>query len=386
MRHRNPDDLPIVFKRLFGAEPLLFRAPGRVNLIGEHTDYNDGFVLPAALDLSTFVAIAPRRDQTIRVHSVNLNADFEFEMDAPQQPRGDWSDYIRGTVLALAASGHRLSGADIAIESTLPMGSGLSASAALEVSIGYALLAVSCEKIDLLALAKIGQRAENEFVGMRCGIMDQFVSCHGVAGCAILLDCRSLEWRPIRIDPSVRIVVSNTMVHHRLAGSEFNLRRQECEEATAFLSTRFDGVTALRDIGPAQFEKCAGLLPDRIARRARHVIFENERVIAAAAALDAGDFGFCGRLMNESHESLRDDYEVSCPELDLMVELARDLPGVYGARMTGGGFGGCTVSLVAASEAEHFARTLGPAYEKATGRTPMIFSCFPGPGAGPVTL
>jgi galactokinase len=386
MRHHNPHDLPLVFRRRFGAEARIFRAPGRVNLIGEHTDYNDGFVLPAALDLATYVAIAPRRDRLVRAHSVNLNADFEFDLDVAQQPRGDWSDYVRGVAVALEKSGHGLSGADIAVSSTLPLGSGLSASAALEVCVGYGLLSVCGAKIDRLELAKTCQRAENEFVGMRCGIMDQFISCHGVEGCALLLDCRSLQARPIPIDPSVRIVISNTMIHHKLAGSEFNLRRQDCEEAVALLSARLKGVAALRDVGSAQLERNADLLPDRIARRARHVIAENERVVAAAAALDARDFDACGHLMNESHESLRNDYEVSCPELDLMAELARRLPGVHGSRMTGGGFGGCTVSLVDASQAERFMESVGAGYERATGLTPMIFSCLPGPGAGPANM
>jgi galactokinase len=379
-------DLPLAFQRRFGGKPLFFRAPGRVNLIGEHTDYNDGFVLPAALDLSTFVAIAPRADRLIRVHSVNLGADFSFDLDAEQKPYGDWSDYVCGVAVELEKSGHRFRGADLAVLSTLPMGSGLSASAALEVSVGYALLALSGYEVDRLELAKTCQRAENEFVGMRCGVMDQYISCHGLQGCALLLDCRSLESRPISIDPRVRIIVSNTMVHHQLAGSEFNQRRRDCEHAVALLSTVLNGVSALRDVSAAQLREHGGLLPTQIAKRARHVVEENARTIAAAEALAVGDFVECGRLMNASHVSLRDDYAVSCPELDLMVELALGVPGVYGARMTGGGFGGCTVSLVEATAAEAFVEAVGPAYEKATGLKPMIFSCYPGPGAGPVDL
>ncbi len=379
-------EFSLAFARRYNAQPRLFRAPGRVNLIGEHTDYNDGFVLPAALELATFVAIAPRPDRVIRVHSLNLDQSFTFDLDIAQHRRSDWSDYIRGVAMELEAAGHRLVGADIEISSTLPMGAGLSASAALEVAVGYALLSVARTPIDRLELAKVCQNAENEFVGMRCGIMDQFISCHGVEGCALLLDCRSLDAKPVRIDPSVRIVIANTMVRHQLAGSAFNERRRDCEEATALLSSVIRGVVTLRDVEPAQLELHAYLLPERIARRARHVVAENARTLAMAAALEAGDFNTCGRLMNASHSSLRDDYDVSCPELDLMAQLARDVPGVFGARMTGGGFGGCVVSLVEAKAVEGFAENVAPAYEKETGRAPVIFSCSPAAGAGPVDL
>ncbi|QGM96350.1 galactokinase [Methylocystis parvus] len=382
----DPRDLPSLFERRFGRAPKLFRAPGRVNLIGEHTDYNDGFVLPAALDLATYVAIAPRQDRLLHAHSENLNADFAVDLDAAPGPAGDWRDYVVGVALELEKSNYRLCGADMVIMSVLPMGSGLSASAALEAAVGYAMLSVANRPVDRLALAKICQRAENEFVGMRCGVMDQFISCHGVEGSALLLDCRSLEARPIPLDPTVRVLVCNTMVHHQLAGSEYNLRRQDCETAVALLAKSINGVTALRDVSVNELDKHAADLPPVIFKRARHVVTENARVLAAVAALEASDFAEAGRLMNASHESLRDDYEVSCPELDLMVELSRAAPGVFGARMTGGGFGGCTVSLVDARAADRFAESVGPAYERMTGLRPMIFSCYPGPGAGPVAF
>jgi galactokinase len=386
MRRHDANALPQAFRSRFDGEPRFFRAPGRVNLIGEHTDYNDGFVLPAALDLATYVAIAPRRDSLIRVHSVNLDADVSFDLAAPQRPSHDWTDYIRGVAVELSRSGYQLRGADLAVLGTFSMGSGLSASAALEVAFGFAMLSVSEVRIDRLALAKICQRAENEFVGMRCGIMDQFISCHGVEGAALLLDCRSLDARAIPIDASVRIVVCNTMVHHELASSAFNQRRSDCEEAVRLLAPELGAIQSLRDVTPARLEAHRAALPDLIFRRARHVVSENRRVIDAVAALEQRDFAEAGRLMNASHESLRDDYEVSCPELDLMVELARQAPGVHGARMTGGGFGGCTVSLVDAGAAEAFADSVGPAYREATGLTPTIFSCYPGAGAGPVFL
>jgi galactokinase len=378
-------DLVARFERLFGAEPRLVRAPGRVNLIGEHTDYNEGFVLPAALDLATFVAVAPRPDRLLRVHSLAFAASAEFDLDDRLPvPRRDWSDYVRGVAIMLERAGHRLSGGDLMIGGDLPMGAGLSASAALEVAAGYALLNISGISIDLIELAKCCQRAENEFVGMRCGIMDQFISCFGVAGHALLLDCRTLEARPVAIDPRVRLVICDTMVRHELASGEYNLRRQDCERAVALLSGPLGGIKALRDVTANQLVQHAALLPDVTFRRCRHVITENLRVLSAAAALETGNIVECGRLMNESHLSMRDDYEISCPELDLLVELAQGAGGTFGSRMTGGGFGGCTVSLVAADAVERFISIVGSAYRHATGLTPSIFCCTPAPGVSPV--
>jgi galactokinase len=374
-------DLVSKFADRFEVAPRLFRAPGRVNIIGEHTDYNEGFVLPAAIGLSTFAGVAPRRDRRIRVHSLAFAETFEFDLDDPAPaPRRAWSDYVRGVAIALERAGHRLKGADLMLHGDLPMGAGLSASAALEVSVGYSLCRVSDVTIDLTDLALICQRAENEFVGMRCGVMDQFISCRGVAGCALLLDCRSLEARPVRVDPGIRLVVANTMVHHALADSEYNLRRQECESAVERLAAAIEGIASLRDVTPEQLALYGVKLPERIFRRARHVVSENARVLQAAAALEIGDVAKCGQLMNESHVSLRDDYEVSCAELDLMVELACGVDGAFGARMTGGGFGGCAISLVKADCVERFREIVGEAYRSATGLTPSIFSCAPGSG------
>jgi len=380
---RIAEELVSKFKSLFGAAPRLFRAPGRVNLIGEHTDYNDGFVMPAAIDLSTIAAIAARRDRKLRVHSLAFAQTVEFDLDDPSPtPRGDWSDYVRGVTLSLDNAGRRLVGADLMLHGDLPMGSGLSASAALEVAAGFALCSVSDAAIDLTDLALYCQRAENEFVGMRCGVMDQFISCRGVAGCVLLIDCRSLEAWPLRLDPRARLVICNTMVHHELASSAYNARRKACERAVALLSGPLYGVKALRDVTQEQLSHFSALLPDPILRRARHVVSENARVLQAATALAAGDLAEFGWLMNESHRSLRDDYEVSCPELDLMVELARGAPGVYGARMTGGGFGGCTINLVEAERVESFKEIVGEAYRDATRRTPRIFVCDPATGVG----
>jgi len=385
MESRIERDLIAAFRRSFEREPRLFRAPGRINLIGEHTDYNDGFVMPAALDLSIWAAIAPRSDRRLRIGSLIMDEVVEFDLDdANAQPRGDWTDYVRGVAIFLHRAGYELSGADLVLDGNLPIGAGLSASAAFEVAAGFALLTISGAEVDRVELAKICQRAENQFVGVRCGIMDQYISCCAVAGSALLLDCRSLVSRKVAIDPNARLVLCDTMVRHQLASDEYNLRRADCERAVAVLSTRLDGIAALRDVTFAQLMRHADAMPQLVFRRARHVVGEIDRTLRAAAALDAGDLKECGRLMYLSHESLRDDYEVSCAELDLMVEIARSLPGVYGARMMGGGFGGCTINLVEASRAEAFAQAMADRYRAAIGVTPPILTCVPGPGAGPV--
>jgi galactokinase len=378
-------DLIGEFRRLWGGEPRLFHAPGRVNLIGEHTDYNDGFVMPAALDLSTIAAVRPRADRRLRVRSLAFPETAEFALDQPDPaPRHDWTDYVRGVAVMLERAGHRLVGADLLVGTAIPLGAGMSSSAALEVAAGYALLRMAGETVDPVALARCCQRAENEFVGMRCGIMDQYISCCGGAGHALLLDCRSLQARPVPIDPRVRLVICNTMVRHELAASEYNLRRQECERGVALLSPAVGPIRALRDVSAGQLEQHAELLPDLTYRRCRHVVSENSRVLKAATALDAGDLTRFGRLMVESHVSMRDDYQISCPELDLMVSLALPQKGVFGSRMTGGGFGGCTVSLVDAEEVGRFSETVAGRYRDLTGLSPMIFTCLPGAGAGEV--
>jgi galactokinase len=380
-------DLAAEFTRRFGPTPQVFRAPGRVNLIGEHTDYNDGFVLPAALELATYVAMAPRGDRRLRVHSQAFDSTAMIDLDEPTPTaRKDWSDYVSGVALVLEQAGHRLTGADMLVGGDLPLGAGLSSSAALEIAAGYALLHGAGIPIDLVALSRWCRSAENDFVGMRCGIMDQLVSCCGVSGHLVLIDCRSLAMRPLRLDPSVSLVVCNTMVHHELASGEYNIRRRECEEGVALLSRSLGEVAALRDVTPEDLERHADLLPEPILRRARHVVSENARVLEAVAALESGDLARCGQLMSRSHESLRNDYEVSCAELDLMVALASSVPGVLGSRMTGGGFGGCTVSLVEAEAVDRFTESVGRAYRSATGKQPSILACTPGPGVGPVAV
>ena len=353
----------------------LFRAPGRVNLIGEHTDYNEGYVLPAAIEFSTWVTSVPRNDRTVSVYAENFSEQIEFDLDE-QSPhaRGHWSDYVRGVAVTLKRAGYSLRGAELRIRGEVPIGSGLSSSAALEVASGFALLTNSGLMVDRRELAELCQRAENEFVGIRCGIMDQFVSCHGQAGKALLLDCRSLEYELLP-SPDALIAVCNTMVKHSLATSQYNARRVECETAVRHFAKKRPDVQALRDVNEADLELYGGDLSEVIFRRCRHVITENARVLGAGTALKKGDLVAFGRLMNGSHRSLRDDYEVSCKELDLMVELAQAVPGVYGARMTGGGFGGSTVNLIAAEIVDEFKETVGRGYEAAFGLTPEIYIC-----------
>lgn len=363
------------FDSLYHSDAQVYHAPGRVNLIGEHTDYNEGFVMPAAIDLYTWVAIAPRPDRRLHIHSENFAESVEFDLDDPnQRALGHWSDYVTGVALMIVRSGQCLRGANILIRGEIPTGAGLSSSASVEVASGYAMMKNSGLSVDLFEMARLAQRAENEFVGARCGIMDQFIVCRGEAGHALLLDCRSLDYRPVRIAEGARLVICNTMVKHELAHGEYNTRRAECEAGARFLAKKIPGITALRDVTPADLNRHGGGLSEVIYKRCRHVIAENARVTDAAAALTRGDLIEFGRLMYESHRSLREDYEVSSPELDTMVRLAREAEGVYGARMTGGGFGGCTINFVMADKVEDFKQRVATGYEQATGIAPEIYA------------
>jgi galactokinase len=378
-------DLKKAFERRFGARPRIFRAPGRTNLIGEHTDYNDGFVLPAAIDRWTWVAIAARADRELHVYSEHFAETVGFDLDdVSPAPRRHWSDYVRGVALMMGRAGCRVSGADMLIRSDVPLGAGVSSSASLEVAAGMAMAAISGCEIPRLELARLCQRAENEFVGARCGIMDQFIACAGEEGRAVFLDCRTLEHERVPLPRDVRLVLCNTMVKHEIAGGEYNKRRAECEEATRRLATVMPNVRALRDVTPEQVEKYRTLLEDPLYKRARHVTTENSRVPAARNALSRGDLAAMARLMAESHASLREDFEVSCKELDLMAELARAFDGCFGARMTGGGFGGCTINLVKSEKCEGFVGQMRDAYHRAAGITPEIYVCNAAGGAGEV--
>jgi galactokinase len=370
------------FRARFGTPSTIYRAPGRVNLIGEHTDYNDGFVLPAAIEFCCWVAAARRSDRKLVVHSENFNETVEVCLDSLAPPgKKHWANYPLSVAWALEQSGKRLSGADLFIAGEVPLGAGLSSSAAIEVAVGFALLNQSRYEVDRTELAKLCQRAENEFVGARVGIMDQFVSCHGRAGHALLLDCRSLEFELVKLPAGVQLVICNTMVKHEISSGEYNTRRTECEEGVRKLRSVLPGIRALRDVTLAQLENHRGLLDPKAYSRCRHVITENARVMKAVEAFKNGDFQALGILMRDSHRSLRDDYEVSCRELDLMTEIAVEQRGAIGARMTGGGFGGCTINLVEAGAVDEFKRQVSAHYFEKTGRRPEIYVSSASEGA-----
>lgn len=376
------------FRAVYGTNPRgIFRAPGRVNLIGEHTDYNDGFVMPAAIDFYSYAAIGERVDRTLSVYSEQFHATEEF---IPEQlagpPRKHWSDYVRGVAAILQQEGYPLKTANLVIDGQVPIGAGLSSSAAIEVATAFALSSLGTVTIPLIEVARLCQCAENTYTGARCGIMDQFVSCFGRQDHALMLDCRSLEATYLRLPPDVRLVICNTMVRHELAGGEYNERRASCERVVETVGKFLPEVRALRDLTLEDLEHYRSQISDLDFRRCRHVITENERVKDAKGALQNADLVRCGELMYLSHDSLERDYEVTCRELNIMVNLARELEGVYGARMTGGGFGGCTINLVKSEMTLEFQTTIGRKYEKLTGLKPQIFVCGAAGGASEVPM
>lgn len=369
------------FRKLFGPahEIRVFRAPGRVNLIGEHTDYNGGFVLPVALELATSVATAPSADGKLRIYSEDRKELREFDTAAiaTLAPTREWTDYPIGVAQQLAAAGFPIAPANLLICSTVPEGSGLSSSAALEVSSALAFL--KGRELDKLELAKLCQRAERNFVGMPCGIMDQYISIFGRKHSAVEIDCRSLGHRLVQLPDGITFIAVNTMVKHALSGSAYRDRVRECAEAAAAMH-----VESLRDVSPAQLQSAAAQLPEVVARRARHVVTEDARVNCFVDASARADVSLMGKLMVESHRSLQHDYEVSCEELDFLVDTALTLPGVLGSRMTGGGFGGCTVTLLRSDAAPAFRDAIAQSYNSRYGITPAIYPCDPSDGAGEV--
>lgn len=371
---KNSDQLLKEFRARFGTAARIYRAPGRVNLIGEHTDYNDGFVLPAAIEFYCWVAAAPRDDRKLVIHSENFNETVEARLDSLSAPgEKHWASYPLGVAWAIEGAGKRLGGANLLISGDVPLGAGLSSSAALEVAVGFALLRQSGLRFTRGELTQLCREAENEFVGAHVGIMDQFIACYGQASRALLLDCRSLDFQLVPLPERIQLVVCNTMVKHEIASGEYNRRREECEEGVRALSMALPGIRALRDVTLAQLEDHCSLLNPRVYSRCRHVVSENQRTQEAARALHAGSLRVLGQLMRDSHRSLRDDYEVSCKELDLMVELATAQPGVIGARMTGGGFGGCTINLVESTAVEPFKQKVAAEYFAQTGLKPEIY-------------
>lgn len=356
----------------FGVQPsALVAAPGRVNLIGEHTDYNDGFVLPAAIDRHVVMAVHPRQDDLVRLYACDMQASSSFRLgEIVKDDQHTWSNYQRGVAWALQQEGYDLIGMDVALSSDVPIAAGLSSSAAIELATAMAFQTVSGLELDGVARAQLCQKAENEFVGMRCGIMDQYVISMGQRDHALLIDCRSLTYQAVPIPVGCQVIICNTNKPRALVGSAYNQRRLECETGARQMN-----VVALRDLTPDDLATHAPSLDPIVLKRCRHVITENQRVLETVDALPQGDLARVGALMNASHVSLRDDYEVSCAELDAMVEAAWDQPGVWGARMTGAGFGGCTVNLVDADHAAAFAREIAPRYQKRTNLEPDIYVC-----------
>ncbi|MDP2471711.1 MAG: galactokinase [Candidatus Palauibacterales bacterium] len=381
-RERDPKQEALrSFRDRFGRDAeATFQAPGRVNLIGEHTDYNDGFVLPCAIDCRIVIAARPRADRLVRMVAANFGGqESSFDLDEPILPdaRAPWSNYVRGVAVALLGRGHALRGVDMAVAGNVPLGAGLSSSAALEVVTGTLFNRLNDLAIDGTTLALVGQQAENEFVGINCGIMDQLISVLGKRDHALLIDCRSLEARPVRIPDGTSIVIINSNVQRGLVDSEYNTRRAQCEAAAAHF-----GVDALRDIDTAEFERGRAGLDDVTMRRARHVISENRRTLDAARALAEGDLTRMGELMAASHFSMRDDFEITVPSVDRLVEIVGEVIGAEGGvRMTGGGFGGCVVALVPEPLVGPIQAAVAERYPAVSGLEATVYVCRASDGA-----
>ncbi|MFW5985040.1 MAG: galactokinase [Halanaerobiaceae bacterium] len=367
-----------------GLQSGVFSAPGRVNLIGEHTDYNDGFVLPMALNMKIMAAAQLRDDRKVVAYDLNYEPKIRFDLDQLEKNKeNNWANYLMGVADELQKRDYQLRGMNMVLEGDVPSASGLSSSAALEVVTAMAFDKLNNLQVDPVEMAVLCQAAENNFVGVNCGIMDQYISRLGQKGNALMIDCRSNDYRLVPFESyEYRIVICNTNVERSLVDSEYNKRRRECEKAVNFFSGKLNKeVTALRDVNLAEFEEYESQLPEVTADRARHVISENRRVKESVQALENGNFNLFGNLMNDSHDSLRDDYEVSCEELDLLVELARKQEGTLGARMTGAGFGGCTVNLVQKEAVDDFIEQVSKGYKTETGIETDIYVSFPAEGA-----
>ncbi len=375
-----------VYKDIFDGESknlLTVSAPGRINLIGEHTDYNGGFVLPIAIDRNIYMAGEKRNDRIIRVYSIDYDQNVQFDLDSIQFNKEKiWVNYVAGVIKSLLETSADINGADIVFGGDIPEGAGLSSSAALEVATVYFFKILFDLEISSIEMIKLCQKAENKFVGVNCGIMDQFVSMLGEKDHALFLDCRNLSYEniPLKLG-EFNVVVCNTNVKRELAGSEYNKRRATCERAVSSLKRSLPQIETLRDVSMKEFEKYKGSLDEITQKRCKHVLYENKRVLDAIKALGRNDILEFGRLMNESHESLKKNYEVSCLELDTMVNIARSINGVIGARMTGGGFGGCTVNIVKKKNINNFRSLISREYEKRTRIKPQIYICNPENGS-----
>lgn len=381
-------DLQHTYHSTFGEQPqFVVRAPGRVNLIGEHTDYNEGFVLPAAIDREMMIAASPTIDNQVHVYSDEYKQQDNFSLDAIEKSATHpWSDYLRGTLATLQEKGHKLVGFKAALSGNVPQGAGLSSSAAYEVAVATLVSKMCALNIPGKDVALLAQKAENEFIGVKCGIMDQFISALGQPDAALFIDCRSLDYRAVPLQLSkhgLSIVITNSGVRRGLVDSEYNARRQECMQGTELLSGLLKRkLNSLRDVSEPEFRAHEKSLPPVVAQRCRHVITENGRVERAVQSLEAGNLNTFGVLMNQSHASLRDDFQVSCKELDALVNLTQKHPGVLGARMTGAGFGGCTVAIMDANSVGSFQKEVIPDYEKESGRQAEVYVCRAVAGAG----
>lgn len=362
------------FRERFGINPgAVVRAPGRVEIIGGHTDYNEGYVMPAAIDRDVLIAAARNSGKTVHAHSLNFNQTREFSLDAIEKSEDAlWLNYVMGTMQQLLAKNVDLTGMYLAIEGNVPLGGGLSSSAALEVATAWAALEISHQSLPPEEIAKLCQRAENQFVGVNSGIMDQFISALGEEGKAMFLDCRSLDYQSVKLPEHTKIVVADSKKPRTLAGSEYNIRRAQCEEAVEILKKHIPDVKALRDIAPEDLEKYSSKLPEVVRKRARHVVHENERVLKCVRALNRGDRAEFGEMLNQSHASARDLYEISIPELNVLQEAAVSVDGCLGSRLSGAGFGGCTVSIVESDAVETFRETVVRQYKEKTGITPDV--------------
>ncbi len=367
------DRVRTVHRQRFATTARVFAAPGRVNLIGEHTDYNDGFVLPMAVDRWTVVASSPNNSDAVRVRSLEFNEEVSIPIDSPFRRTSNWYDYAAGVVAAIAEDHPLDRGLDVTVGTDLPIGGGLSSSASFELALAQAIVANAKIESNADRLADIGRRAEHEYVGIRSGSMDQLAVAHGVADSALFIDCRTLAITPVALPAGVAVAVMDTGVRRTLATSQYNERRKQCERGVALLQEDRLDIDALRDVTPEMYERHASHLPSPVRERVRHVVEENARTKAAVAALGAADLVEFGRLMNASHESLRDYYDVSIPELDELVSIARHVDGVYGARMTGGGFGGCAIALVDEDAADALVREVSSRYYGVRTMDPAVF-------------
>jgi len=370
--------------RYGSADGILFsRAPGRVNLIGEHTDYNEGYVLPMAIDRDMVAAFRPNGTRMVNLYTVDLDDAASFSLADPKAaPEHPWMSYALGVARVLQDHGHSLKGIDVVLQSTVPVGSGLSSSAAYLVAMALAYCRVVGIGMERREMARLCREAEVRYVGVNVGIMDQYTSLHGEEGGCIFLDCRTVQHEVVPLATEVvKVVVCDTTVRHQLGASEYNKRRAECEEGVKLLKEHLPGISALRDVTPEEFLPLANILPPVVRKRVRHVVTEDERVRLAVTALKRHNFVQFGIYMDASHESLKNDYEVSCRELDILVEIAHDIKGTYGSRMTGGGFGGCTVSLVPVERTDDFCREIARSYERQTGMKPGVYVCQSAPHA-----